>query len=416
MIAMKIHQTIRGIRREFLLLIAGSLLVLCFSGGQARGADHVPEPAPPFATVVLVSGEVQVTAGEKGARAVAVGDVIRVGERIRTMPRSEAVLKTMDAGMVAIRPDSEFVAEEFIAEGQRKDKSLLRLLKGSLRIITGWIGKTNRADHKVTAETATIGIRGTDHEPYLLGGGEKNANYRPGLYDKVNRGGTSLALGDYSIDVDAGKVGFAHIASNPIKTRALMTLLTPVILDKVPDFYIPGLFEDELDKYSRIADSASLDQLRSVQNGRKVEEQCWARPEGIARGWLKRLDAGLAKRDHKSILALFSPEARIEAKVVDNAGQSIPLEFSREEFVKSTVASMENLRHYRQRRLKIEAEARIDADPAKARGECEILVKSEVAEQGVLSGKPFRFESTEEFVLKQSGGSWLAIKGRTSQH
>jgi hypothetical protein len=36
-------------------------------------------------------------------------------------------------------------------------------------------------------------------------------------------------------------------------------------------------------------------------------------------------------------------------------------------------------------------------------------------EQGRQSGKPYRFESIEEYVLARRGGLWLAIKAEAMQ-
>ena len=47
---------------------------------------------------------------------------------------------------------------------------------------------------------------------------------------------------------------------------------------------------------------------------------------------------------------------------------------------------------------------------------CErINVRSVVIEQGRQSGKPYRFESLEEFLLERRAGVWLAIRAETTQ-
>jgi hypothetical protein len=38
-----------------------------------------------------------------------------------------------------------------------------------------------------------------------------------------------------------------------------------------------------------------------------------------------------------------------------------------------------------------------------------------VIEQGRQSGKPYRFESLEEYLLELRAGKWLAIKAETTQ-
>ena len=69
-----------------------------------------------------------------------------------------------------------------------------------------------------------------------------------GTYDKVNRGDAKIQGKGGGLNVDAGQVGFAkHLVTQ----RALITLALSVLLDKVPDFYAPGVFDRELDASSR---------------------------------------------------------------------------------------------------------------------------------------------------------------------
>ena len=49
-------------------------------------------------------------------------------------------------------------------------------------------------------------------------------------------------------------------------------------------------------------------------------------------------------------------------------------------------------------------------------GACDrIGVRSVVIEQGRQNGKPYRFESVEEYVLERRAGQWLAIRAETTQ-
>ena len=78
----------------------------------------------------------EVTASKPGApvRKLREGDPVYVGERVRAGGEAEAVLRTDDAGVVAIRPNTEFVAERFAAEDKPSDGFTVRLLTGSLRV------------------------------------------------------------------------------------------------------------------------------------------------------------------------------------------------------------------------------------------------------------------------------------------
>ena len=434
--------------------IAGGVGIFCILMGSSLPSYSAAatEPATAtetgkrYATVLRVRGDVAATGSTAAAeRKLREGDAVYVGERVRAAALAEAVLKTEDAGYVAIRPNTEFVAERFAAEDKPTDSLSLRLVTGSLRVISGWIARTNRSGHKVVTPTATIGIRGTDHEPYVLSAELATAtSNREGTYDKVNRGGTTMEVGENKLDIDEGRVGFVRAAAKETKSRfkerALMTILLPVLLDKVPNFYVPGEFDTELDRYSQSADQ---DSLRQLEQRRKAPPPtpsaavpavaappAAASPvvpaaappaaaaaasavgdcasSSIAKTWLRQLDTAIARHDAAKIIAKFAPEASVRATVRDTGGKMASVDLGREELAQSTIAAMKGLTNYKQRRVSTEGK------PAGAA--CDrITVRSVVIEQGRQSGKPYRFESLEEYLLELRNGKWLAIKAETTQ-
>jgi hypothetical protein len=401
--------------------------------GAAESAAKAGEPATRFASVSRIRGEVTATVGDSGlARTLRENDVVFVGERIRAAPSAEAVLKTDDAGLIAIRPRAEFVTERFAAEGKPTDHFALHLIVGGLRLITGWIGRINRAQYRVSTSTATIGVRGTDHEPYEISVDlAKTFSQLEGTYDKVNRGGTTMDVDGKNLDIDPGRVGFARSVRGRPRTRSIMTLVLPVLLDVVPDFYVPGQFDDELDRFSRTADENALRELNVRRNAlleqapagapgsaapdsssvssAQVVGEC--APNAIARTWLTEFDAAIARRDAPVIIDMFAPEVLVRVTVRGASGESRTVEMGRDELARSTIAAVAGLTDYQQRRPSIESRA---AGGGTAR--CDrISVRSVVIEQGRQNGKPYRFESVEEYVLERRAGSWLAIRVETTQ-
>lgn len=385
------------------MLVCGMLLSASAMAADVKASS--PDAGKRFASIWRIKGDVVASGGASNAeRRLREGDPVYVGERVRSASTAEAVLKTDDAGFVAVRPGAEFVAERFAAKGDASDSFTMRLITGSLRIITGWIGHNNRAGHRVVTPTATIGIRGTDHEPYVLAKNLAGAKttYREGTYDKVNRGGTTLQAAGQNLDIDAGKVGFARSAT--FKERALMTLMLPVLLEKVPDFYVPGEFDAELDRYSQSADETSRQQLEQKRKGTVTI----CAPNPIAKDWLAQLDGAIVRGNASGIIAMFALEVAVRAIVIKKDGSTATIELARDEFAQSAITAIKQLKGYKHRRISIEAN-RVDSS-------CErIGVKSVVIEQGLQAGKRFRFESQEEFVLELRAGKWLAIKAETTQ-
>jgi hypothetical protein len=110
------------------------------------------------------------------------------------------------------------------------ENAVVSLLQGGFRTITGIIGRKNKDNYLIRTATATIGIRGTDHEPMviLVPGPGQAAIAAPGTYDKVNVGIAYIRTDAGSVDIHRNQVGFAPV------TRA-----APVILPKIPPFYKP---------------------------------------------------------------------------------------------------------------------------------------------------------------------------------
>jgi hypothetical protein len=395
-----------GLAAGIVCMLMGAALPIQ-SAAAAEAAAANPDAGKRFATVLRVRGEVVATGGGK-ERALREGDAVHVGERVRAPALAEAVLKTEDAGFLAIRPNTDFVAERYAAEDKPTDNFTVRLFTGSLRLVTGWLGRTNRAGSKVVTPTATIGIRGTDHEPYVLSAElATSTSNREGTYDKVNRGGTTMEVGENKLDIDAGRVGFVRAAGGKgFKERALLTILMPVLLDKVPNFYVPGEFDPELDKLSEAADQDSQRALEQRRKGAAPVARCEAGK--LAKAWLKQLDGAIVKRDAKAIVGLFASDVAVRANVKDKDGALTGVDLSRDEMAQSTVAAMKGLSNYKQRRVTTDA-------AVEGEGCARIAVKSVVIEQGRQSGKPYRFEAVEDYVLESRDGKWLAVKAVTTQ-
>lgn len=389
-------------------------LLFSLTARAAEGSDA----GKPFATVWRLQGEVRAGADN---RQLAVNDIILVGEKVRASANGEAVLKTSDAGMIAIRPNTEFIAERYAADGKPDDRQILNLMTGALRLISGKIAEINRNEHKVVTPNGIIGIRGTDHEPYVLPPELATQSYQPGTYDKVNSGATSLEANGGEVLIQPGQVGFSGKAAvKQPRTRGLTTLLLPSLLARVPDFYVPGAFDDELDRYAA-AQAKPQASPPTTQPGREktrptqaaYEPPATCSPEGIGRHWLQRFDDAVAGRDVKTILALFAPEVVASATVRNNDNTMTTVEFQRDELIQSTLKALSGLTDYRQRRLSLEAHL---ADGETEKSCRRIRLSSRLIEEGRMNGRPHRFESTENYLLELRNGEWLAVQASSVQH
>ena len=361
-----------------------------------------------YGTVWRIRGDVTATKPGTAPRKLREGDLVYVGEKLQSGTEGEAVVRTDDAGVVAVRPNTEFVALRFAAEDKANDGFVVRLVTGSLRLISGWIGQTNRGGSSIVTASATIGIRGTDHEPYVPSKDLAQATENPeGTYDKVNRGGTELKVGDNKVDINPGQVGFARAAPKN-KERALLTLLLPVLLDKVPSFYVPGEFDAELDRYSAGADQEARRLLEQKRKGGAAE----CEPAEIAKKWLAELDGAILRGDSTAVIDMFADNVKVKANIKEKGGKMVSVDLTRNELAQSTITAIKGLKDYRHRRIWTDARL---ADLGGAAACDGISLRSAVVEQGKQSGKPYRFESVEHYDLSKRNGKWLATKAETTQ-
>ncbi len=114
------------------------------------------------------AGIAQFTAGDVNVRrgtavvALAKGRDLESGDTVTTGPGARAQLRFTDGGLIALQPDSQFVITKYVdANDGAQDSFLVNFARGSMRAITGLIGKRNRENYKVQTTTATVGIRGS---------------------------------------------------------------------------------------------------------------------------------------------------------------------------------------------------------------------------------------------------------------
>ncbi|MGA2549850.1 MAG: FecR domain-containing protein [Burkholderiaceae bacterium] len=221
------------------------------ASGSASSADgQGATQRNPAAKVNLVDGQVHIIGPDKVSRQSVAGEQLYEGDAIVTGDNAEIHLDMADGGFIAVRPNTQLRIAKYQANGDESDVSVIGLLKGSMRSITGWIGKTYPRKYSVVTPSATIGVRGTDHEPAYVP--EGTAGVDAGTYDNVHEGSTTIGNSHGTVEVSPGKAGFVDHRG----------LAQPRVLDKVPAFFQVPRKHDAVfvGKSQRIA--AGLEQRR----------------------------------------------------------------------------------------------------------------------------------------------------------
>lgn len=144
-------------KKRFAMSSCGLLLLACAGAlAQAPAAEHA-------GILKSVRGSVQLLNTDGTARHARAGDAIAPIDRIVTEADSAASLVLRDGTTMVVGPSSRLDLKQFHFDSTTRDGGLLiSLLRGSLRMVTGLIGKTHPDAVRVETQTATIGIRGTD--------------------------------------------------------------------------------------------------------------------------------------------------------------------------------------------------------------------------------------------------------------
>lgn len=278
------------------------LLVFCLLL-TALGASAQSPPPGLAGKVELVEGEVTVYDQAKQPRRVAVGDGIFEGEGIVTGRDGELHLDMEDGGFIAVRPNTKMTIAAYRAEGGDGDRSVFSLLAGTFRSVTGWIGKFNPRSYQVRTPTATIGVRGTDHEPLVIP--EGSVEGEPGSYDKVNVGATTLRTRHGSVEVKPNQAGFVPLRGRP----------QPRLLREVPAFFKATRHEPAIAARHE-AISKAIDQRRDErrkfikEQKTRIEGRKDARPRSLQ----ERRQAQDAQRRHLGEEKRRQREAQLEPR------------------------------------------------------------------------------------------------------
>ena len=178
-----------------------------------------------------VTGNVTITNEENITRKASVKEAIKPGDTVSTEAKSETLIKMADNTTIVLRPNTQFKFTEYRFDKKPTDSSILTVLRGTARLVTGLIGRNNTANFRVGTPTATIGIRGTDFEVAVLP--EDTADARAGVYNYVRDGSTNIQLASGQ-NVNVAKSQTAFAPSNPKPGEEALQILRerPIFLQQ----------------------------------------------------------------------------------------------------------------------------------------------------------------------------------------
>lgn len=174
--------------------------------------------------VIFTTGSVRaVNDGE--VRVLRKGSKVHEGDVVKSSRFGRSQIRMKDGALIALRPGSEFGFNEYQydEEDNSNNSSVLSLIKGGFRTISGLIGKAFKQNYKVRTAVATIGIRGTHYGLTICQQGDCNTDDKDiedGLYG-------SVIDGEVSAKNDSGEFVFSndeffHVESIGSQPRGLI--------------------------------------------------------------------------------------------------------------------------------------------------------------------------------------------------
>jgi hypothetical protein len=172
----------------------------------------------------FVNGNVQIRSVDGQESILKKGDVVREGDTLTTATAASAQIEMLDGGLIAVRSDTKLKFDTFKFNGTQdgSERSFFSLFTGGFRAVTGLIGKLHKSSFHITTAAAVIGIRGTDHETYVVTAGSPMAAVAPvGTYNKVNWGETTMTTDRGTISILPNQMGYVSAADQMPELKPL---------------------------------------------------------------------------------------------------------------------------------------------------------------------------------------------------
>ena len=173
----------KNIITKKLMCLMGCLLL-----GLGMSASLMAQEA---GKIMRVTGKATVSSASNQTKDAAKDDVINAGDTITSSKESQVLIRMKDNSSLLVRADSKIKIAAFQFENKPTDNAKTTVIAGTLRAVSGSIGKGQPDNVTYEAGTATIGIRGTDIEVAIV---EEGAKDRAGIYNYVYDGETVMAL------------------------------------------------------------------------------------------------------------------------------------------------------------------------------------------------------------------------------
>jgi len=227
----------------------------CLLASTAHGKDQA-------AIVIIAAGDFYALNGAKIKRNLKRRSEIFVGDTLVTGKNGQGQVRFIDGAVVSLRPETKLRINDYrYGDGKGSENSVLTLIRGGFRTITGAIGKEH---YKVHSNLATIGIRGTHYEAVIAG---------QQMYVALWQGGVTVKNGGGQIDLGLGaSYNFAQVSAANKPPKGLLSPPTAIINNKQPAI-APSLSKNKKSSARKDGKGKTRTELASFATSGKDTEQ-----------------------------------------------------------------------------------------------------------------------------------------------
>lgn len=199
----------------------------------------VPKPnTTPIGLVIWSKGNVSAAEPNQPARKLARRSPIFANDVITSDATSTAQIAFTDTSVYSIDKGTEFKIADYAFKKSAKpadDKSVMTLVKGGFRSITGNIAKANPDGYQVNTPVATIGVRGTQFSALI--------SPTKGTLFKIDKG--SIKVSNKAGTIQLGDCKGCSLQSGTCKDCALFASVTSVNMAPQPLAKMPTEFASQ---------------------------------------------------------------------------------------------------------------------------------------------------------------------------
>jgi len=194
--------------------------------------------------VISNRGKTFALSKSKKRRNLDIGNEVYVGDRIYTGVKGFVRLSMIDDAKIDLRCNSEMLIEDYrLLRGD--NRSVLYLIKGSVRKITGSIGKVAEDIYEMRTPLATVGVRGTEYAIRVLQShgcdGSLDVNSQ-GLFVKVNKGAIDIKSNKQKVSLAKGNAAYLANKGSDLKAIDAGEGLFDRVKEKKKNYFFGSMF------------------------------------------------------------------------------------------------------------------------------------------------------------------------------